>query len=265
MPKYTKQQIDFIVKNYLTMTYSEIGKEIGKSYSCVSEWIKRNSENLGLVSKISEMRKKKPSHTYRAFSSWASMKTRCENPNRESWDRYGGRGIKVCERWSSFQNFLSDMGERPAGYSIDRIDPNGDYCPENCRWIPMENQSKTTERFLNITMCCDCGTRRGNRKGRCHRCSEYFRRTGNPRPKCESSVPMRPRPVKICTNCNRPSRPTTNGKCRACDAYFQRTGKERPESLWRNTIALFPSKRSESCHNWIHNNPSGARALGLLE
>lgn len=74
------------------------------------------------------------------YNSWKAMIARCKNEKTHNYANYGGRGIKVCERWSSFDNFLEDMGKRPEGYSLDRIDSNGNYEPSNCRWATMKEQ-----------------------------------------------------------------------------------------------------------------------------
>lgn len=77
------------------------------------------------------------------YQIWGSVIQRCTNPKDESYENYGGRGIKVCDRWLDFKNFLEDMGERPTPkHSIDRIDNDGDYEPSNCKWSTRSEQNR---------------------------------------------------------------------------------------------------------------------------
>lgn len=74
------------------------------------------------------------------YISWEGMHYRCRNLTNPSYNRYGGRGISVSKEWSDFSKFLEDMGEKPEGYSLDRIDNDKDYSKENCRWASVEEQ-----------------------------------------------------------------------------------------------------------------------------
>jgi len=102
-----------------------------------------------LLSKTKRTHGMSKSKEYRA---WNNMLTRCYNPKSQRYHRYGGRGIRVCEQWvKSFQNFISDMGVAPTElHTIGRIDNDGNYCPENCRWELPEQQAANTSRSVRV-------------------------------------------------------------------------------------------------------------------
>lgn len=123
-----------------------------KSCGCLHSEIlfKRMSGKNNFSFTHGHSRKRNWSKEYRA---WSDMKTRCTNPNARAYDLYGGRGIKVCESWmASYENFLSDMGEAPSkDFQLDRVDSNGDYNVNNCRWVSKKQQMRNVRNNRTIT------------------------------------------------------------------------------------------------------------------
>ncbi len=91
------------------------------------------------------------------YGIWGNMLYRCNNPSASQYAKYGGRGISVCRQWLDFENFIRDMGNRPSPlHSIDRIDVNGDYCPENCRWATPKVQGRNRRNTRIFTYNEEC-------------------------------------------------------------------------------------------------------------
>ena len=111
----------------------------------------------------------------KAYFAYKNMVYRCTNPDNKSYPNYGGRGIRICDRWlNSFSNFIEDMGQPPTSqHSLDRIDSNGDYTPENCRWADTYTQATNTRRVYKDRRCKNCDTVSPMNKmarGLCWRC-----------------------------------------------------------------------------------------------
>jgi len=116
------------------------------------------------------------------YRSWQAMKQRCLYEKHKSFDHYGGRGITICPQWlASFENFYADMGPRPEGTTLDRIDPDGDYTPDNCRWASHATQTANRKRSIadHQIKCLNCGegfvARRSNAKFCTVNCGDRYR------------------------------------------------------------------------------------------
>lgn len=135
------------------ITYWDFQCECGTVKSIPARSVKSGRISSCGCLKSDAMRERKTSHgmsNYPVYAVWSAMIARCTNPNSVSYMDYGGRGIKVCDRWLDFQNFFTDMGECPKGMSIDRKDVNGDYEPGNCRWATRHEQNMNRRNTMYV-------------------------------------------------------------------------------------------------------------------
>jgi hypothetical protein len=143
----------------ITRTTAEYKCDCGNVFTmqCRSEKFSKSCGCLAreAARKILTGNKHRQTHALSAsgtHKSWSSMRARCQNINHIEYQRYGGRGISVCDSWNSFENFLSDMGKRPEGCSIERIDNDGNYEPGNCCWATDKEQARNRRNSRLLTI-----------------------------------------------------------------------------------------------------------------
>jgi len=127
--------------------------DCGNTKIICSQSLRIGTESCGCkrVQKTKERAKHNRCNT-QTYRSWKGMIQRCTNPNNHKYQRYGGRGIKVCDEWKTFVGFLKDMGDCPEGYQIDRINNDGNYNKDNCRWADIQTQARNRSNNRNIRM-----------------------------------------------------------------------------------------------------------------
>jgi hypothetical protein len=167
-----KEAVPRITFRVQTKTLRDWANDLGISYRVLRKRYKRKwpvedllttppgAHSAAAITASGPMTRKRAQKTHPEYSVWTSMKSRCGNPNDKSYARYGGRGIRVCERWiESFDNFRADIGPRPSmQHSLDRKDNNGDYEPGNCRWATYTQQGSNKRNTVWLTFGGDTKT-----------------------------------------------------------------------------------------------------------
>ena len=123
----------------------------------------------------------------KTYMAWAAAIQRCTNPKTKGFKNYGGRGIKVCERWAKFENFLEDMGVCSAGLSLERSDVNGDYSPDNCLWSDRKTQAINRRNVKTY-----------HHAGKCLTLADWSRELGIPRTSLYRWVVDQGKPLESC-------------------------------------------------------------------
>lgn len=127
-------------------------KETSRSCGCLQKDVIKAFVQTNTVHGATSRGTDRNSLYYRTYKSWVGMLSRCRNKNASGWENYGGRGITVCQRWLTFENFFADMGEKPsAAHSIERKNFDLDYTPENCYWATDKEQRRNTRRNVFLT------------------------------------------------------------------------------------------------------------------